>query len=368
MRNIISIWLHRYLGDEEALLLSLIIVAGLVLIWFLGDVLAPFIIAFIFAYILQGLVAALVGWGMNRMLAVVATFTAFASVIFGVVLFIVPLVFAQVTAILADLPDILGRGEALLTEQAERYSGAVSEGLLEELFREFNGFALARGEELLTTSIDSLPGLFSLTIYATLVFILVFFLLKDWQVLALSVKGFLPTRRGAMRLIWAEMDQQLANYLRGKAIEIVIVGVASYIIFVLFGLRYSILLAVLVGLSVLIPFIGAFSVTIPVAFVALFQWGLEPITLYLILAYLTVQILDGNVLVPLLFSEAVNLHPVVIILAILVFGGIWGIWGVFFAIPLATFIKALITAWPVTALKGFEIPVPATPESSSSER
>ena len=90
--------------------------------------------------------------------------------------------------------------------------------------------------------------------------------------------------------------------------------------------------------------------TIPVALVAIFQWGLEPQTFYLILSYIILQLLDGNVLVPLLFSEAVNLNPVVIILAILVFGGIWGLWGVFFAIPLATFIKAVIVAWPVSPI------------------
>jgi putative permease len=71
--------------------------------------------------------------------------------------------------------------------------------------------------------------------------------------------------------------------------------------------------------------------------------------------YVVIQGLDGNVLVPLLFSEAVNLHPVAIILAILFFGGIWGLWGVFFAIPLATLIKAIINAWP-------------TPEASATRR
>ena len=59
-----------------------------------------------------------------------------------------------------------------------------------------------------------------------------------------------------------------------------------------------------------------------------------------------IQFLDGNILVPLLFSELVNLHPVAIILAVLFFGGLWGVWGVFFAIPLATLISAVINAWP----------------------
>ncbi|MFA0500414.1 AI-2E family transporter, partial [Vibrio sp. 10N.222.46.A1] len=115
-------------------------------------------------------------------------------------------------------------------------------------------------------------------------------------------------------------------------------------------LRYSALLAVAVGFSVLIPYIGAAAVTVPVAIVGLFQWGLEPQFYWLLLAYGIIQALDGNVLVPVLFSEAVNLHPVAIIVAVLVFGGLWGFWGVFFAIPLATLVKAVWNALPSHAL------------------
>lgn len=360
MRDIINTWLHRYFGDEEALLLALIILIGLVLIWFLGDVLAPFLVAMVFAYILQGLVTLLVSWKISRIWAVIITFTAFLGIIFSSSLFIVPLILAQVAAVVADLPAILAGGEAILKKTVEDYSGVISEATLEQAFAEVNQFALSQGEALLTSSIGSLPSLLTLLIYGTLVFILVFFLLKDWQMLTMSVKGFLPTRRGAMRLIWAEMDQQLANYLRGKAIEILIVAAVTYVVFLLFGLRYALLLSVVVGLSVLIPFVGAFAVTIPVALVAVFQWGLGPQTFYLVAAYAIIQLLDGNLLVPILFSEAVNLHPVFIILAVLVFGGVWGLWGVFFAIPLATFIKAVISAWPVS-----DAPIVADQESQN---
>ena len=86
--------------------------------------------------------------------------------------------------------------------------------------------------------------------------------------------------------------------------------------------------------------------TVPVFLIGVSQWGGGPELTYLMVVYFIIQALDGNVLVPLLFSEAVNLHPVAIILAVVFFGGIWGMWGVFFAIPLATLIKALIDAWP----------------------
>ncbi|MCV6605847.1 MAG: AI-2E family transporter, partial [Porticoccaceae bacterium] len=140
----------------------------------------------------------------------------------------------------------------------------------------------------------------------------------------------------------------MANYVRGKAVEIVIVGVVTYIVFLILGVNYAALLGLLVGFSVVIPYIGAALVTIPVAMVGYFQWGWGGDFMWLMLAYGVIQFLDGNVLVPLLFSEAVNLHPVAIILAVLVFGGFWGVWGVFFAIPLATLVKALYNAWPRT--------------------
>jgi putative permease len=149
-----------------------------------------------------------------------------------------------------------------------------------------------------------------------------------------------------MQQIWHEMNLQTANYVRGKALEIVIVGVVSYVSFLVLGLDYAALLALLVGLSVLIPYIGAAVVTIPVLVVGYFQWGLGSEFMWLAIVYGVIQFLDGNVLVPLLFSEAVNLHPLIIILAVLVFGGLWGFWGVFFAIPLATLVKAMYNAWP----------------------
>ncbi|HAN27812.1 MAG TPA: AI-2E family transporter, partial [Haliea salexigens] len=159
----------------------------------------------------------------------------------------------------------------------------------------------------------------------------------------------LPTERPLLRRIWSEMDTQVANYARGKVLEILIVGSVSYVSFTFLNLNYAALLALCVGLSVIIPYLGAALVTLPVLLVGFFQWGFTNEFYWLMAVYFVIQGLDGNVLVPLMFSEAVNLHPVAIILAVLFFGGIWGLWGVFFAIPLATLIKAVINAWPTPA-------------------
>ncbi|MDF5306450.1 AI-2E family transporter, partial [Vibrio parahaemolyticus] len=172
--------------------------------------------------------------------------------------------------------------------------------------------------------------------------------LKDKEEMLRMASGILPKNRKLANKVWHEMNEQISNYIRGKVLEILIVGGVSYVTFAILDLRYSALLAVAVGLSVLIPYIGAAAVTVPVAIVGLFQWGMTPQFYWLLLAYGIIQALDGNVLVPVLFSEAVNLHPVAIIVAVLVFGGLWGFWGVFFAIPLATLVKAVWNALPST--------------------
>ena len=146
--------------------------------------------------------------------------------------------------------------------------------------------------------------------------------------------------------VWVEMDDQLSNYARGKAIEIVIVGLVAAIIFMYFDLQYVALLSVLVGFSVLIPFLGAFIVTLPVAVLGLLQFGLTFDFWLLMGLYVILQMLDGYLLVPILFSDAVKLHPVIIMLAVFIFGGMFGFWGIFFAIPIATLIKAIWNSWP----------------------
>ena len=202
------------------------------------------------------------------------------------------------------------------------------------------------GQLIVKTTVSSIPDVITLAVYFILVPLMVFFFLKDKQIIVNWLSGFLPKDRSAPSKVWREMDLQLGNYVRGKFWEILILGSVSWVVFAILGLKYAALLAVLVGLSAIIPYIGATVVTIPVAMVAYFQWGWSAEFAWLMGAYFLIQALDANILVPLLFSEVVNLHPVAIIVSILVFGGLWGFWGVFFAIPLATLVNAILRSWP----------------------
>jgi putative permease len=202
------------------------------------------------------------------------------------------------------------------------------------------------GQILVTKGLSSIPSVLAAIVYLILIPLMVFFFLKDREQLTGWFASFLPAKRPLLERIWSELNLQFSNYARGKGIEVLIVGGASYLVFAVLSLNYAALLGLLVGFSVIVPYIGAALVTIPVVVVAYFQFGVTPDFYWVVGAYLLIQVLDGNVLVPLLFSEAVNLHPVAIVIAVLFFGGLWGLWGVFFAIPLATLVNAILSAWP----------------------
>lgn len=348
MLAIVRNWVNRYFSQEEVVLLVLFMLAALVVLATLGDVLTPVLAALIIAFLMQGLVARLQSWKVPHWMAVSLACLVLVGTIVALLFVVMPIFWRQLVKLFAELPNMIDQGQQLLLLLPERFPRLVSAAQIDEIFTTIGSELGTVGQTLLTFSLTNLPILAGVLIYTVVVPILVFFFLKDSDKLINWCTSFLPNHRPMLRQIWYEMNDQVANYVRGKVIEIAIVAAVSYAAFLLLGVNYALLLAVAVGLSVLIPYIGAAVVTIPVAAIGLFQWGWSSEFLYLMLAYGVIQLLDGNVLVPLLFSEAVNLHPVAIILAVLFFGGIWGFWGVFFAIPLATLIKAIMNAWPTS--------------------
>jgi putative permease len=349
MFKVLRKWLDQIFFEEESIILLLILAASLLLLMTMGNVLAPFITSIILAYMMQGLIALMIARKVPQWLAVSVAFLVFFGSFLLVLFVILPMVWHQMVNLFNELPRMLSQWQQLMLVLPEKYPAIITEQQIQEWMTLVRSESGKVGQLLLSKSLSSIPNIVGLLIYVILVPILVFFFLKDRQLILSWVSAFLPPHRPMLNTIWHEMNDQIANYIRGKAIEIVIIGVVSYLSFVILGLNYAALLGLLVGLSVVIPYIGAAVVTLPVLMIGYFQWGLGSDFFSLFVVYTIIQGLDGNVLVPLLFSEAVNLHPVAIILAVLVFGGFWGLWGVFFAIPLATLIKAVINAWPTVA-------------------
>ena len=338
----------RYFSEEEALIFALLLIAGTAIMLTMGGVIAPLLCSMIITFIPQGLVNSFEKLSLSHRVSVYLVYLLFLGSAAVVFLVFLPFSWSRLTEFVNELPSMIDQLRSVLLLLPENYPELFTETQVEQWLAGMQGEMGQLGQVILSYSVSSITRVVTLLVYAILVPIMVFFMLKDSEKLLNFLERWLPEKRPIMAQVWHEMNDQLANYIRGKSVEILIVGVASYIVFALLGLNYPVILSVLVGFSVIVPYVGATVVTIPVLLAGYFQWGFTGDLLQLIIAYTIVQVIDGNILVPLIFSETVNLHPISIITAVLVFGGLWGFWGVFFAIPLATFIKAVIRAWPVS--------------------
>ncbi len=344
--TLVADWFRRTFSDPQVLALTLALLVIFAVIMFMGDMLAPVLASMVIAYLLEGIVIWLQRFHLPRLVSVVIVFVSFLVFVTAIMFGLLPQVSAQLTQLLQQVPSMLAKGQESLMRLPAMYPELIKPEQINSIISTVKTEIGTLGQTILSLSLSSVVGLITLMVYFILVPLLVFFFLKDKTKIIGWFMQFLPEDRGIADEVWNELDEQISNYVRGKFWEILIIGSASFVAFSILGLNYAALLAVLVGLSVIIPYIGATVVTIPVMAVAWFQWGWSSDFIYLAITYLVIQAIDGNVLVPLLFSEVVNLHPVAIIVAILVFGGLWGFWGVFFAIPLGTLVKAVLTAWP----------------------
>ena len=346
MRQILKKWVGRYFSDEEALILLAVMLGVSLLFVMLGSVLVPILTGIVLAYVMQGVINQLQRLRVPRSFSVTVTYLLFLGGFVGFLLFLLPRFWRQLGSLYRDLPELSDRLSATLVLLQAHFPLVISERQISVWVNLLSDEATALGQWLLTVSISQLPVLITVLGYTLLVPILVFFLLKDKDQLLSYCLGFLPEERPLMHQIGSELSGQMENYVRGKFLELIIAGLVTYGLFAFFGLNYAALLGFLVGVSVIIPYLGIAAVTVPVTIVALMQFGLSSDFFYLMLGYLVIQALDGLVLVPILFSEANNLHPLAIILAVLIFGAWFGLAGVFFAIPLAILMKALLSAWP----------------------
>ncbi|TVP55562.1 MAG: AI-2E family transporter, partial [Halomonadaceae bacterium] len=251
----------KYFSDEEAVVLFLILVASLLAVIFLGRMLAPVIAALIVAFILQGLVGKLKAVGVPHLLAVIGVFLFFLGALVSFIFGMLPLIWSQVSALAIELPRMIRATQRYLEVLPQEYPQLVSIEEVNALFQQLTAEVGKVTQWLVSISLESIPNVVALLIYLILVPILVFFFLKDRDSILQFLGRLLPANRPLMNTIWDEMNLQFANYVRGKALEILIVGIVTYVSFTLLGLNYSLLLALLVGISVVIPYIGAAVVT-----------------------------------------------------------------------------------------------------------
>jgi len=346
MIKLINDWYTRHFSDPQVAILAFLLLLGFGVVYFAGNLLAPLFAAVIIAYLLDGAVVFLKRFKIPQFIAMVLTFSLFMLFLLIVMFILAPLMFKQTTQFMLEIPRMLAEGQGVIMMLPEKYPTIISQEFIGEILTSIKSTITDSSQRFVSLSLASAVDLFSFLVYLVVVPLLVFFFLKDKSLIISWFRSFLPRDRALVATVWMEVNGKITGYVRGKFMEILIIWVISYITFLIFGLNYALLLSFAVGVSVLIPYVGAVAVTLPVAIVAYFQWGYSYETVYVLIAYAVIQFLDGNLLVPLLFSEMVNLHPAAIIMSVLFFGGLWGVWGVFFAIPLATLVHSVMNSWP----------------------
>ena len=389
--DLIKQWIRRQLSNPQIVMLAGILLGVFLTIFFLGDILAPVFAALVIAYLLDGIILRIQRRGAPRLAAVCGVYVLFLLAVFMLFFVVIPSLVAELDKFVRrDVPGIVqnasqdisdaytkyetfktervskfintptspalnpddkeAESEPPLSSQAPSSSGqGQSEGSLnvERLTESIEAELTELGRTALTLSITSLKSVVVWILYLVLVPVMVFFILKDKERLMAWFAQFLPQERGLTSKVWHEVNLQTSNYVRGKFWEVMIVWGVTFLTFSLFGLRATLLISLFVGLSVLVPYVGVTVMYLPIAIIGFYQFGASSTFVWLIIAYSIIQILDGNLLAPILMSEATSLHPIAVIVAILIFGGLWGFWGVFFAIPLATLINSIIKAWPM---------------------
>ncbi len=348
MLDLFRAWKERHFSDPQRVILGLMLLVGAGLVYFLGNLLTPVFISIIIAYLLDGMVSLIQRSRIPRLAAVSIVFAIFMVGMIVIILWLIPLTVKQISQLVQQLPGMLATVQYRLLQLPTSYPDLISEVQVRQIIEFLNTGISTLGKRVLTLSVASVVGLLHLVVYLVLVPFMVFFLLKDKKAILGWGRRFLPDNMDLTESVWQEANIQVTNYIRGKGWEFLIIWGVSYASFKALGLQFSLLISLFVGLSVIIPYIGVTVMGFVMALAAFIQWGWSSEFAWAMVAYAVIQILDGNLLAPLLLSGVVNLHPVAIVVAVLLFGGLWGLWGLFFAVPLATLANAVIKAWFVT--------------------
>lgn len=342
----ISQWFRRNFSDPAAVGLFFTILFTLIFLECFGHFFMPVLISIVLAYLLLSVVRQLERWKIGHYIAVLIVFCVFIGLVVFALTWLFPLIIHQLQNFMTEIPVTFSHGHAWVTTLQQKYPLVFSDARFQQSITLVQNEFSRWGQTALKHVWSLIPNLITIVLYFILVPLLLFFFMKDSKEISTWFSQFLPKHRSLVSVVARDVNKKIGCYVRGRVIEIIIISFVTWVAFALMGVNYAALLGVLVGLSVIIPYIGAVVVTIPVVVVGLMQWGMSSDFIYLLIVYGIIVALDANILVPFLFAETMDLHPIVIILSVLVFGGLWGFWGVFFAIPLATLADVVLRAWP----------------------
>lgn len=336
------------ISEKIALIAFVAIVFGCC-IYLIRSILSPFIFSLVVAYFLHPLADSLCKKRMSRLVAasliIGVFFTAFAAIIVA----ISPLVYAQSEAFIVAIPqyfdvmvnEIYPKFAAFLNSVGIRVNGDLLQviddaDLTSKMLNFLNNFLLS--------AFSSSVAFINILSLIFITPILIFYLIKDWNLLAAKVRSYFPSRfANSASQIMREIDVALAGFVRGQITVCFILGLIYSVLLTLFGLNFGFLIGIITGFLAFVPYVGALTGFVVAMLIAFFQWGFSPVDLMTIaLVFVFGQMLESNFLTPKLVGKNIGLHPVWIIFGLFVFGALFGFIGILFATPLTAICGVLI--------------------------
>jgi predicted PurR-regulated permease PerM len=329
---------------------ALVVVASLALaalvLYYLRVVLTPFFLAFALAYLLDPAVDGLQRLRLPRSGAIAVLLLCVAGAIIALILVIYPTLRLQVETLAQALPGYVTTIQAWLTPVIERVAQmdpARAQAFLQEILQRFEGLPwqiLSHLSVVLGSTLESLRGLFTVVLNLFVIPVVTFYFLRDIDHMRVALPTFLPVsyRDWLMSKI-AEIDTLLSGFVRGQLLVALTLMVLYTIGLALVGTPSSILLGLLAGAASMVPFMGLVVGFFPSLLLTYLQYHDWQHLVGVAAVFIVVQALEGNFITPKIVGERLGLHPVVVLLAVLVGGDLFGFLGILLAVPATAVIK-----------------------------
>ena len=326
---------------EQAKYWGVTITAFLVALWFLGDVILPFVLGGAIAYVLDPIADRLQKLHLSRIVSV-AIITLVAALVFVLlILLVIPTLIQQTAALIDTAPALFNQLQTALTDRFPQLLDADST-IRQQLITIGNSIQ-SKGGDLLNGLLSSALGLINVVILLVVVPVVAFYLLLDWDNMTAKIDDMLPRDHApVVRRLATQIDTTLASFIRGQGTVCLILGSYYAVALMLAGLNFGLVVGFIAGLISFIPYVGALVGGVLAIGLALFQFWGNPLMIGLIAGIFAVgQFLEGNILTPKLVGNSVGLHPVWLLFALSVFGSLFGFVGMLVAVPVAAVIGVL---------------------------
>lgn len=313
-----------------------------VALWWLGDVILPFVLGGAVAYFLDPVADRIEAAGLSRA-AATAIITLAAILIFVLLaLLVIPTLINQAIALFDTVPKLVQNFQAFLTG---RFPDLLDESsTLRQSLTAVGETIQSKGGELLQTALTSVGSLLNVVMLFVIVPVVAFYLLYDWDRMIAEIDDLLPREHApVVRHLASQIDKTLASFIRGMGTVCLILGTYYAVALMLVGLQFGLVVGAFAGLITFIPYVGALLGGALAIGLALFQFWGDWVSIGLVAGIFVLgQVIEGNVLTPNLVGSSVGLHPVWLIFALSVFGSLFGFVGMLVAVPVAAAIGVLM--------------------------